>query len=74
MSERENDMADDRRDELEALLARQRAAFTASRPEPLSQRKDRVRRAIALLKDHGEELAKAMSADFGNRSYAQSML
>ena len=41
MSERENDMADDRREELEALLARQRAAFTASRPEPISQRKDR---------------------------------
>lgn len=67
-------MADDRRDELEALLARQRAAFTASRPEPLSQRKDRIRRAIALVKDHGEAFAKAMSADFGNRSYAQSML
>jgi coniferyl-aldehyde dehydrogenase len=67
-------MADDRRAELEALLARQRAAFTASRPEPLSQRKDRIRRAMALVKEHGEEFAKAMSADFGNRSHAQSML
>ncbi|WP_379921267.1 coniferyl aldehyde dehydrogenase [Erythrobacter sp. R86502] len=67
-------MADDRRAELEALLARQRAAFTASRPEALSQRKDRVRRAIALIKDHGDAFAKAMSADFGNRSHAQSML
>jgi coniferyl-aldehyde dehydrogenase len=74
MSERENDMADDRRDELEALLARQRAAFTASRPEPMSQRKDRIRRAIALVKDHGDEFAKAMSADFGSRSMQQSML
>ena len=45
MTERENAMADDRREELEALLARQRAAFTASRPEPLSQRKDRIKRA-----------------------------
>lgn len=67
-------MADDRRAEQEALLDRQRAAFTASRPEPMSQRKDRIRRAIALLKDHGEDLCKAMSADFGNRSMAQSML
>ena len=67
-------MADDRREELEALLTRQRAAFTASRPEPMSQRKDRIRRAIALVKDHGDDFAKAMSADFGNRSYAQSML
>ncbi|MFM7376953.1 MAG: coniferyl aldehyde dehydrogenase [Erythrobacter sp.] len=74
MSERENDMAADRREELESLLARQRAAFTASRPEPLNQRKDRIRRAMALVKEHGEEFAKAMSADFGNRSHHQSML
>jgi coniferyl-aldehyde dehydrogenase len=74
MFERENDMADDRRTELESLLARQRAAFTASRPEPMSQRKDRIRRAIALVKDHGEAFAEAMSADFGNRSIHQSML
>ena len=67
-------MADDRRAELESLLARQRAAFTASRPEPISQRKDRIERAIALVKDHGEDFAKAMSADFGSRSMHQSML
>ncbi len=67
-------MADDRRDHLEALLARQRAAFTASRPEPLSERKDRIRRAMALVKDNGEAFAKAMSDDFGNRSMHQSML
>jgi len=67
-------MADDRREELEELLARQRAAFTASRPEPISQRKDRIKRAIALVKDHGEAFAKAMSADFGSRSMHQSML
>jgi coniferyl-aldehyde dehydrogenase len=67
-------MADDRRAELESLLAGQRAAFTASRPEPMSQRKDRIRRAIALVKDHGDEFAKAMSADFGSRSQHQSML
>jgi coniferyl-aldehyde dehydrogenase len=67
-------MADDRRAELESLMAGQRAAFTASRPEPMSQRKDRIRRAIALVKDHGDEFAKAMSADFGSRSQHQSML
>ncbi len=67
-------MADDRRAELETLLKRQRDAFTASRPEPMSQRKDRIRRAMALVREHGAEFAKAMSADFGNRSPAQSML
>jgi coniferyl-aldehyde dehydrogenase len=67
-------MADDRRAEMETLLTRQRAAFTASRPEPMSQRKDRIRRAMALVREHGDAFAKAMSADFGNRSPAQSML
>jgi coniferyl-aldehyde dehydrogenase len=75
MSEPENQiMTDDRRAELESLLARQRAAFTASRPEPIGQRKDRIRRAMALVKEHGEAFAKAMSADFGSRSTHQSML
>ncbi len=67
-------MADDRRDELEAILRRQRDAFTASRPEGMSMRKDRIKRAMALVKEHGENFAKAMSADFGNRAMEQSML
>ena len=29
---------------------------------------------MALVKEHGEEFAKAMSADFGSRSAHQSML
>ena len=67
-------MADDKRAELERLLTLQRSAFTASRPESMAMRKDRIKRAMALLKDHGENLCKAMSADFGNRSIHQSML
>lgn len=67
-------MADDRRAEMEALLKRQRDAFTASRPEPMRQRKDRIRRAMALVREHGEEFASAMSADFGGRSAAQTMI
>ena len=67
-------MADDKRAELEKLLELQRSSFTASRPEPMSMRKDRIKRAMALLKAHGESLCKAMSADFGNRSIQQSML
>lgn len=50
-------MADDRRAELEACL-RASAAFTASRPEPISQRKDRIKRAIALVKENGEALPR----------------
>ncbi len=67
-------MADDRRAEMEALLKRQREAFTASRPEPMSLRKDRIRRAMALVREHGEAFAAAMSADFGGRSPAQTMI
>lgn len=67
-------MVDDRREEMETLLDRQRADFTSARPESMAVRKDRLKRAMALVKDHGEELARAMSADFGNRSIQQSML
>src|SRR5678816_3325206 len=67
-------MAEARKPDLEMLLERQRAAFTAARPEPLSARRDRIERAMALLKEHGEELCDAMSADFGNRSPHQSMI
>ena len=67
-------MADDRKTEMEATLRKQRDAFTASRPEPLAVRKDRIRRAMAMVSEHGEEMARAMAADFGNRSIHQSML
>lgn len=67
-------MDDARKPDLEALLRRQQQAFVSSRPEPLSMRADRIRRAMALLKDNGEILCKAISADFGNRSNAQSMI
>ncbi len=67
-------MAENRTNELHALLQKQRSAFTAARPELLSVRRDRIERAMALLKEHGEELCQAMSADFGNRSPHQSMI
>jgi len=67
-------MANDRREEMEAVLKKQRDAFTADRPEAMSVRKDRIKRAMALVKDNGDDFAKAMSADFGNRSMEQSML
>lgn len=60
--------------ELQAILDTQRAAFTASRPEPLALRRDRIKRVIALLTDHSQVLCDAMSEDFGNRSPQQSMI
>ncbi|MGN3973147.1 coniferyl aldehyde dehydrogenase [Tsuneonella sp. SYSU-LHT278] len=67
-------MSDDRTTELKDLLARQRAAFTQARPEDLSIRRDRIERAMALLRDSADELCRAMSADFGSRSIQQSMI
>ena len=34
-----------------ATLQRQRDAFTAARPEPMSVRKDRLKRVIAMMKE-----------------------
>ena len=59
---------------MQDILDRQRSAFTAARPEPLAVRRDRLERLIALSREHGSALAKAMSADFGHRSIQQSML
>ena len=56
------------------LLVLQRSAFEAARPEALSKRRDRIDRVIALLLEHGDELAAAMSADFGSRSRDMSMM
>ena len=66
-------MADDRKSEMEDVLRKQRAAHT--RPARADgTRKDRIERAINLLKTHADDLCKVMSADFGNRSPQQSMM
>ncbi|WP_238339551.1 coniferyl aldehyde dehydrogenase [Novosphingobium ginsenosidimutans] len=57
-----------------ATLQRQRDAFTAARPEPMSVRKDRLKRVIAMMKETGEEFARAISRDFGHRSHEQSLM
>ncbi|MEQ1497199.1 MAG: coniferyl aldehyde dehydrogenase [Novosphingobium sp.] len=56
------------------VLGRQRAAFTAAMPEAMSVRRDRIDRAIAMLIDHKDALAKAVSADFGHRSIEQTLM
>ena len=59
---------------LERILESQRRAFTAARPEALSVRRDRIKRAMSILSQHGESLAEAMNADFGSRSFEGSMM
>jgi len=59
---------------MQGILERQREAFVAARPEPVSVRRDRLARLKALLIENGEALCAAMSADFGNRSRDMSMM
>ena len=59
---------------MQAILEKQRASFTAALPEAMSVRRDRIDRAIALLIDHAEDFAKAVSADFGHRSREQTLM
>jgi coniferyl-aldehyde dehydrogenase len=60
--------------DMQTILEKQRASFTAAMPEPMSVRRDRIDRAIAMLIDHKDDFAKAVSADFGHRSIEQTLL
>ncbi len=61
-------------DSMLAALNVQRAAFTQELPVSIAARKDRLKRAIAMMVDHGAAFANAMSEDFGHRSIEQSMI
>lgn len=67
-------MSDTVKDKMQATLEKQRKSFTAALPEPLSVRQDRLDRAIAMVLDHKDEFATAVSEDFGHRSVEQTLL
>jgi coniferyl-aldehyde dehydrogenase len=56
------------------ILDRQRAAFMAELPVPIDLRRDRLRRAVALVKDNAARFCDALSEDFGHRSPRQSLI
>ncbi|MBB4838688.1 coniferyl-aldehyde dehydrogenase [Sphingomonas kyeonggiensis] len=56
------------------LLDAQRAAFMAELPVSLDSRRDRLKRAIAMVSDNADKLCDALSEDFGHRSREQSMI
>ena len=62
------------RERMARTLAVQRTAFAASLPVSVDVRRDRLRRAIAMMRTHGDDFATAMSDDFGHRSLQQSMM
>ncbi|UZK67083.1 coniferyl aldehyde dehydrogenase [Sphingomonas sp. M1-B02] len=59
---------------MQQILERQRAAYMAELPVPIAVRKDRLKRAIAMLSDNAEKFCDALSEDFGHRSREQSMI
>ena len=60
--------------DLNATLMAQRLAFGAELPVTAAVRKDRLKRAIAMIADNAEGFCEAMSEDFGHRSREQSMV
>jgi coniferyl-aldehyde dehydrogenase len=59
---------------LDETLQAQRAAFNAELPVSLAVRKDRLKRAAAMIADNANAFCDALSEDFGHRSREQSML
>ncbi|MFD5176716.1 coniferyl aldehyde dehydrogenase [Nocardia sp. NPDC058379] len=54
--------------ELPAMLARQRTAFLREGQPSAAVRRDRIDRLLAMVLDHIDDYAEAMSQDFGTRS------
>ncbi|MEG3174939.1 coniferyl aldehyde dehydrogenase [Sphingomonas sp. RB3P16] len=59
---------------MKQVLDAQRAAFMDELPVTLDRRKDRLKRAAAMIRDHADGFCDALSEDFGHRSREQSML
>ncbi|WP_010217599.1 coniferyl aldehyde dehydrogenase [Sphingomonas sp. PAMC 26621] len=59
---------------LDATLKAQRLAFNTELPVSLEARKDRLKRAVAMIGDNADAFCDALSEDFGHRSREQSML
>ena len=59
---------------MQDCLDRQKADFLGALPVPATVRKDRLRRAIALVRDNAAAFCTALDGDFGGRSHDQSMV
>lgn len=66
-------MEETSRDEMLGLLERQRRAARADGVASAELRRDRLERAIGVLRTHQRRLVEAMAADFGHRSEHQSL-
>lgn len=60
--------------EIAAQLQRQRSDFVESGPVPLALRRDRLRRAVELLKRDEARICEVLFADFGGRHEVSSLM
>lgn len=61
-------------EQLQLALGRQRAAFQAEMYPSLAVRRDRLQRMLAMTEKYADELAAAISRDFGHRARQESLL
>ena len=61
-------------DNLEAILAAQKASFNTRPNPPWSERKANIKKLGKAIEDHEDEFKKAISDDFGNRSYEETTI
>jgi coniferyl-aldehyde dehydrogenase len=59
---------------MRAILDKQRAAFMDELPVTADARRDRLKRAVAMIVDNQQRFCDALSEDFGHRSQEQSLL
>ena len=59
---------------MQDVLELQRARFMEELPVTIGARKDRLKRAVAMIADNADAFCDALSEDFGHRSREQSML
>ena len=60
--------------DLQALFALQQQAFAAQSFPPEAVRRDRLDRLQRLVEEHEQQIADAISADFGNRSHHETAI
>jgi coniferyl-aldehyde dehydrogenase len=60
--------------QIRAQIEAMKQAQLREGPPPAALRKDRIERAIALLRKHKDALVDAINADYGNRSTQQTLL
>lgn len=60
--------------DLQAIFLLQQQAFAAQSFAPLAVRLDRLERMRRLVQEHEQQIAEAISADFGNRSHHETVI